>query len=129
MTALERREGRPTPKAAPPGRNQSDHSGSSVRLAADGIESIPAHTRIPGQSPRPVNLARVLFAAVEDAWREAEAINWERRAAIFEKARPQPGDFNGNATVDELAERDRRCAETAQACRNKADAVRRGWDH
>lgn len=82
--------------------------------------------RIPGQPPVTVDLDRILQRLLLDAFTEAMAIRWERRARTFEAARPQPTDYNGHATADELAERDRRLAETAEACRSRAAALRRG---
>lgn len=54
MTALERREGRPAPKAAPPERNRhvTDQPGPSVRLAADKIECLSAATTAKGSLQR-----------------------------------------------------------------------------
>ena len=57
---------------------------------------------------------------IEDAMLQATAAYWRRRAADFEWARPRPGDFTGAASADELAARDRRLAETAEACRRHA---------
>lgn len=55
---------------------------------------------------------------------EGLAATWERRARQFEEARPKPGDYMGQATPAEIAERDRDLAETARACRLKAVIVR-----
>ncbi|MGD8214042.1 hypothetical protein [Aestuariimicrobium sp. Y1814] len=55
-----------------------------------------------------------------DAMTSATASYWLRRARAFEDARPRPGDFTGRATAAELAELDRRCRETAEACRSQA---------
>ena len=62
------------------------------------------------------------FAArlLVDAWLDASARNWQRRAQTFEWARPRPGDFMGRASRDEMAARDRRLSETADACRARA---------
>ena len=59
-----------------------------------------------------------------DLIQQGTAAYWERRAQIFEQARPQPGDWHGGATADQLAEMDRRCADTAKACRQHAQVLR-----
>jgi hypothetical protein len=43
-----------------------------------------------------------------------------RRAAMFEAARPRPGDYPGRSTPVELAEADARCAMIAANCRAHA---------
>lgn len=65
---------------------------------------------------------------LQDALLDGDVHYWERRAEDFEWARPRPGEWPGQATEAEQAERDRRLAETAQACRNKAEFVRRYGD-
>ncbi len=57
---------------------------------------------------------------IQDALTEASSDYWNRRAAQFEAARPQPGDYTGHATAEALESRDRRCAATAEACRARA---------
>jgi hypothetical protein len=49
---------------------------------------------------------------------------WERRAEQLDDARPRPTDFHGRASSAELAERDRRLAEQAAACREHAELLR-----
>ena len=49
---------------------------------------------------------------------------WERRAALWEDARPRSGDFVGQATRDELIDRDERCRGKAEACRRHAQLLR-----
>ena len=61
-------------------------------------------------------LANELVAAMPETW--------ERRARAFEAARPKPGDFIGRASAADLAAIDRRCRESAEACRNKAQILR-----
>jgi hypothetical protein len=58
--------------------------------------------------------------AAQQAILQAEAWHWGQRAEEFKDARPKPGDFNGNATAEMLAEADERCRLTALACRRKA---------
>lgn len=57
---------------------------------------------------------------VQDALAEATRDYWLRRAADFEAARPTRLDYAGRATAADLAEADRRCRETARACRAAA---------
>lgn len=58
---------------------------------------------------------------MRDLLSQAHASYWRHRAATFENARPKSSDYNGEATPGQLAERDRRLAGIAQACRNAAD--------
>lgn len=60
--------------------------------------------------------ARVL----QDCLTEATAGYWRRRAVTFEAARPRAGDFNGQASRDELSARDERCRLAAELCRHRA---------
>lgn len=69
-----------------------------------------------------LNQYRVRF--LEQLLSEATAIYWTRRAATFDQARPRPGDYAGRATPADLAARDLRCRETAQACRHHAQLIR-----
>jgi hypothetical protein len=64
--------------------------------------------------------------AAREALNDALACTWRRRAEWFEWARPRLSDFNGNATAAELAERDRKLAAQALACRNKAALLELG---
>lgn len=62
---------------------------------------------------------RIIQAALTDA----TATYWRRRADTFEWARPRPTDYTGQATADQIAARDARCAESAEACRKRADVA------
>jgi hypothetical protein len=62
--------------------------------------------------------------AAEEALTTAMPGFWERRAEQLEDARPRPTDFNGRASSAALAERDRRLAELAAACREHAELLR-----
>ena len=64
------------------------------------------------------------YRLLRDAMNEATAGYWLRRAEDFERARPRPGDYAGQATEVDIARRDARLREAAQACRAKAAAVR-----
>ena len=65
-------------------------------------------------------LAHFQARVLADCLSEATADYWERRAREFEAAAPQPGDFNGRATPEDLEARRRRCLSTAAACRARA---------
>ena len=65
--------------------------------------------------------------AVQEAISNAMAATWRRRADMFDQARPRPGDYRGQATAEQIAEADRRCAEVALACRSHAAALEAGW--
>ena len=61
---------------------------------------------------------------LRDAMNEATAAYWERRAQMFEWARPRPGDRLGADGRRGAAEIDARCSAMARACRAKAAALR-----
>lgn len=62
-------------------------------------------------------LSRYTVRMLEDAITEAMPWHWIRRAEDLENARPRVGDFHGQATREDLAERYARLAEQADACR------------
>lgn len=70
-----------------------------------------------GQS---VDLANFQLRVIQDAYAEASAGYLLRRAEAFEAARPRPGDFHGQATLQALEARCGRLTETAAACRAAA---------
>lgn len=57
---------------------------------------------------------------VQDAFSEATAAYWERRARTFEDAAPRPGDWTGRATPGDLLAARERCLGAAAACRARA---------
>ncbi len=57
---------------------------------------------------------------VQDAFAEATAAYWTRRAEAFDAAMPRAGDYTGAATVEQLEERRLRLAGAATACRCRA---------
>lgn len=67
---------------------------------------------------------------MQDALAEATEMYWLRRADTFEDARPREGDFTGEASVQELMDRDQALKDLAEECRRRA-AVRenlgQGW--
>lgn len=65
---------------------------------------------------------------LQEALLDGDVHYWQRRAEDFEWARPRPGEWRGQATEAEQAERDQRLAETALACRRKAEFVRQYGD-
>ena len=62
------------------------------------------------------------FAAriLQDAFHEATAAYWERRAATFDWAAPRADDFLGHATNADRLEQALRCKAAADACRHRA---------
>jgi hypothetical protein len=68
---------------------------------------------------------------LQDALLDGDVHYWQRRARQFEDARRKPGDYQPphlQVTEGGRAQRDRDLAETALACRNKAEFVRRYGD-
>jgi hypothetical protein len=55
-----------------------------------------------------------------DAWIDASAKQWRRRAEQFDAVATRPGDYLGRSTPEQRRERVERCAAAAQACRNRA---------
>ncbi len=66
---------------------------------------------------------------VQDALAEATSYYWKTRAAVFEGARPKPGDFTGHATPQQLRARDAELAAVALACRERAAVSLLGGAH
>lgn len=68
---------------------------------------------------------------LQDVFTEGLAAYWERRAQTFEDARAKPGDYQPphlQVTEEERAQRDRDLAETALACRRRAEFIRAHGD-
>lgn len=61
---------------------------------------------------------------LQDALTDGDVHYWRRRAQQFEDARRKPGEYIGKTTHAEREARDRDLAETALACRAKAEFVR-----
>jgi hypothetical protein len=57
---------------------------------------------------------------MQEALAEATSSYHERRAAMFDWARPRDGDFTGQATAEQIAAQDQRLARVAQSCRAAA---------
>lgn len=63
---------------------------------------------------------------VQEAIADATAEYWTRRAEAFEAAAPRLGDFNGRATLRDLRAAEKRCRDSAEACRARAAVAIRG---
>lgn len=70
--------------------------------------------------------AHLAARVLTDAIAEGTARYWNRRADAFLWAAPKPGDYNGRASAQELAERAERCRATAAACQARASLEERG---
>ena len=57
---------------------------------------------------------------LQDALTEATAAYWVRRSWQYERSRPKPGQFTGQATPEEIAALDADLAAKALNCRRKA---------
>lgn len=102
---------------------RSEQCRPAEELSGTNVQAADLHHSLQGNAS--LEVLRVSLGdhgrrLVEEALLSALPGSWERRAAEFEAARPRPSDFNGRASVAELAARDRRCAEAAQACRDRA---------
>jgi hypothetical protein len=75
---------------------------------------------------RQLDIVQFQRRLLQDCLSEAIARWWLNRATAFEAAAPRPGDFNGRATAEELAERRARCLATAAACRRHAKLLHDG---
>jgi hypothetical protein len=89
-------------------RSRPAANGTASKLSDDDVISI-------GQT-----LDHFLFRLLQDCVREASRSYWLKRAQDFDKAKPTPADFHGQATRETLREQWYRLDEVAQACRNKA---------
>lgn len=83
-----------------------------------------SRTSVAGATSELTHLQR---RVVQDAVNSATRSWWLKRAEDFERAKPHPDDYNGQATIEELRARWRWCNETAKACRNKAALVSMLW--
>ena len=70
-------------------------------------------------------LTRPAVRAVQESITAAQPCTWLRRARQLEDARPRPGDWHGQATREDLADRYARLTEQAAACREHAELLRR----
>jgi hypothetical protein len=71
--------------------------------------------------PAPHDTHHFAYRVIQEAWDEATAAGWIRRAELYEWARPRPGDFvPTHVTTEERTERYERLTELANACRARA---------
>lgn len=71
------------------------------------------------------------YRVMQDAWADATAAYWRRRAEQLEAARPRPGEYAGRASIDDLRAQWQRLTDAAQACRARAaflEASRNAFD-
>jgi hypothetical protein len=66
--------------------------------------------------------ARIL----QDALTEATAAYWLRRAEQFEAAAPQPTDYSGHASQEQLTKAWVQCQTAASTCRRHAELIMQG---
>ena len=67
-----------------------------------------------------INLDHFSARILQDAFMTGRQSFWKRRAREFEAARSRPGDYHGQATAEEIAQRDARLTSLANACRARA---------
>lgn len=65
---------------------------------------------------------------LQDALAEATGQYWRRRARALEQALSRPGDYCGQATPDQIAERDEQLRAAILACTSHAQLYARGDD-
>lgn len=70
-------------------------------------------------------LTRPAVRSVQQSITIAQPWYWIRRAEDLDNARPRVGDYHGQATREDLAERYARLTEQAEACREHAELLRR----
>jgi hypothetical protein len=69
---------------------------------------------------------KVFRGLMADVFLTESARQWRARAETFRAARPQPGDFVGESTVDERREAWRRLSAIAEACEARAAFIEAG---
>lgn len=132
MNGAEQNDSRPPRRGGHPKENRStdslDQTTDKVQPVRPELVAFGAdQQRLAGGEQ--VRRGRLLVHALEhfqhrvlqDALNEATATYWLKRAEDFERARPRPGEFRGQARAEDLAEADARCAAIAQACRERAE--------
>lgn len=75
------------------------------------------------QSTYVIDVENLRRRVLQDALSEGLAATFDRRAALFEWARPRPTDFRGSATPTDLVARDARLRADAERCRRHAELL------
>ena len=70
---------------------------------------------------------RVFGDFMLDVFLDVSAAQWRARAEEYRAARPRPGDYTGQATVEDLREQWRRLASIAEACEARARFLVAGY--
>lgn len=63
---------------------------------------------------------------LEDCFADVSARQWRERAQVFRDARPRPGDYVGQTTVEQRREQWRRLMAIAAACEARAQLIEAG---
>lgn len=74
-------------------------------------------------------LEQHIVHVIAEAMQSATARYWLRRAQEFEAARPRPGDFHGQSTIEDRRRRWRELTEIANACRARAYVAQKYDDY
>jgi hypothetical protein len=76
-----------------------------------------------GRRLLPLDVEHFKARLLQDCLTEATASYWLHRAYQFQHSAPKGGDFNGQATPQQLAEQAEVCRQTELACRRHADLI------
>lgn len=111
-------------------RPAGNHRSGSENIAADDKLILPAvqvsnRARHRGRQSvvgvTGIDMEHIGERVLQEAFRDALAITWNRRADEFDASVPRPGDYHGQATAEEIAQQDARLTSVAQACRARAE--------
>jgi hypothetical protein len=94
---------------------------SSTAILAEATDNRAAMRRLLHQLDLGEPMRR---RGVQEAISQVQAWWWAMRAEHFDRARPRPDDYNGAATLNELAAANERCRGIAQPCRAKAALIK-----
>lgn len=78
---------------------------------------------IPDGGMRSIDLDPFSRGVLFDAYTAGRARWWLNRAEDFERAKPVPGEYVGNASREQLSVRWQWCDQVARACRAKAEVL------
>lgn len=103
----------------------------SPPAANQGAESVVGgdRTSITARGPLPhrfIDPDQMFRRFMQDAFTEASVKQWRARAERFRAARPRPGDFVGNSTVEDRRDAWRRLTAIADACEAHALLIESG---